>query len=55
MVGLYFPEYGSHEYLADKPAAVINPVFVAEAIQGLLFFLVEEDGYLMFAGRLLHE
>ena len=55
MVVFYFLEDGTHEYLADEPAAVGNPVFVAETIQGSLFLLIEEDRDFMFARRLFHQ
>ena len=54
LVIIHFLEDGSHQRLAEEPAAIRHAVPFAETLQGPAFTLVEQNGYSIFARRLLH-
>ena len=49
LVVIHLFEYRPHQRLANKPAAIGDTVFLAEAVQHFLLFFVEQDGDFIFA------
>ena len=54
LVVIHLFEYRPHQRLANKPAAIGDTVFLAEAVQSPILTLVEQDGYFEFAGLFFH-
>ena len=54
LVVVHFIEDGAHKSFPNQPTSIGDVVSFAEMIQDTLLAFVEQDGYSMFAGLLLH-